>query len=69
MKLEKEFNSLEEMAQFLRENGYYVSKGKSVEYVPIQPYYPVIVPSYPYPPITTTYGDTAPINTTPKISC
>ncbi len=53
MKLEKTFCSLEEMAQFLRENGYYVSKTAPVEYVPY-PVYPVPapMPTYPYSPIT-----------------
>lgn len=47
----KKFETLEEMAQFLRENGYYVSKTAPVEYVPY-PVYPTPMPTYPYPPIT-----------------
>lgn len=45
------FNNLEEIAQFLREHGYYVSKQKPIEYVPY-PVYSTPIPTYPYPPVT-----------------
>ncbi len=67
MKLEKTFSSLEEMAQFLRENGYYVSRTRPVEYVPVQPFYPVNIPTYPYPPITV--GTPTPTTNNPTIQC
>lgn len=56
IELNMKFNNLEEMAQFLRKHGYYVSKTQPVKYVP----YPVHVPmpTYPYPPITMV-SDTA----------
>lgn len=62
MKLE--FDSIEEMINFLRSQGYIVGKnwGEITPWNP-HPLYPPI-PTYPYPPITV--GDTTE-NTTPKV--
>lgn len=64
MKLEKTFDNLEEMAQYLRENGYCVYKQADI--------FPYNVPAYPvypiYPP-QPFYVDTNPYSGVPKIMC
>lgn len=62
MKLE--FDSIEEMINFLRSQGYIVGKnwGEITPWNPLQPYHPI--PTYPYPPITI--GDTT-VEITPKV--
>lgn len=62
MKLE--FDSVEEMINFLRSQGYIVGKnwGEITPWNPYPPYHPM--PTYPYPPITV--GDTTK-STTPKV--
>lgn len=62
MKLE--FDSIEEMVNFLRSQGYIVGKnwGEITPWNPLSPYHPM--PTYPYPPITV--GDTTK-STIPKV--
>lgn len=62
MKLE--FDSIEEMINFLRSQGYIVGKnwGEITPWNPLPPYHPM--PTYPYPPITV--GDRT-VEITPKV--
>ena len=61
--LNMKFETLEEMAEFLRRNGYYVSKTYPVERVIPMPYpvYPQPVQPLPQIPITYTVGDDRPM--------
>lgn len=63
MELERKFKDLEEIAQFLRENGYYVYK-QPISF-PCVPTYPVY-PMYPPQPF---YVETKPYFDTGKIVC